>query len=174
MKLRTAGWIVGAVLTAIVAGIAMSWLFYPSSLTPGEVELPSLRGVPAQEAISQLATAGARGRIAPTRIDDPTVPSGSVSWQSPVAGTVVPESTVVMLGVSAGTPRVIVPDLIDLEPEAARRVLDAAGLVVGSIDSSHSTEPVGAILGTRPEARQPIRVGSEVELIVSKGPRSSQ
>lgn len=173
MKPRTAAWIVAAVAAAVIAGIATSWLFYPSPLSPGQVELPALRGVPAQDAVAQLAAVGARGRISAGGIDDPLVPAGAVSWQSPVAGTVVPESTVVNLGISAGPPRVMVPDLVDLEPTAALRVLRAAGLSVAGVDSMYNTAPIGVILGTRPEARQPIRVGSGVELIISKGPRSS-
>lgn len=174
MKLSNLAWIVGAVVVATVAGLASSWLLFPSPLAPGEVEVPQLRGIASKQAVTELAAAGLRGRLAGTPIDDPLTPSGTVSWHSPVAGTVVPESTIVIIGVSSGTPRVMVPELIDLDTHAAPQILRAAGLGVGDIDSVHSSRPAGVIIGTRPEARQPIRSGSNVELIISKGPRSSQ
>lgn len=174
MKRSNLAWVVGAVVVATAAGVASSWLLFPAPLAPGEVEVPQLRGIASQQAVTQLAAAGLRGRLAGTPLDDPLTPAGTVSWQSPVAGTVVPESTIVVIGVSGGPPRVMVPELVDLDTHAAARILQAAGLKVGATDSVHSPAPAGVIIGSRPDARQPIRSGGSVELIISKGPRSSQ
>jgi beta-lactam-binding protein with PASTA domain len=166
-------WTAVALGTAIIGGLLVSFVLFPTSIVRDEVEVPSLRGVATDQAISALAAVGLRGRLA-GELADPLTPSGTISWQSPVAGTALPESSIVRLGVSTGAPRVLMPELIDLTVDAASRVLTASGLRIGRIDSVFAAAESGVLLGTRPEARQPIRAGSSVELIVSRGPRNRQ
>jgi serine/threonine-protein kinase len=170
---KTSLWALGVIAVAILAGVLVSFVIFPSSIVRDQVEVPALRGIASDQAITELAAAGLRGRLA-GELADPLTPAGTISWQSPVAGTSLPESAIVRLGVSSGPPRVLMPELVDLEVEAAGRVLAAAGLRVAGIDSVYSATPAGVLLGTRPEARQPIRAGGGVELIVSRGPRNRQ
>ena len=170
MKSRLVVWAVAAVALAVIGGFVVSFVLYPSSIVRGNVEVPQLRGTATDQAVSGLAAVGLRARLV-GELADPLTPAGTISWQSPVAGTTLPESSVVRLGVSTGSPRVLVPELIDLDLNAASKVLQAAGLRVGKVDSVFSSIDAGVLLGSRPEARQPIRAGSRVELIVSRGPR---
>lgn len=171
MKGKLAVWIVAAAAVAVTAGLLMSWLLYPTSIGSATVEVPQLRGTNASQAVTDLAAIGLRGRLA-GELADPFTAAGNVSWQSPAAGTFLPESSVVQIGVSTGTPRVLVPELADLDVAAATRVLIAAGLKAGTIETTSDAAEPGVILGSRPDARQPIRAGSAVDLIVSSGPRS--
>ena len=171
MKSRTAVWAIGAIGTAIIGGLLVSFVLYPTSIARDKVVVPALRGIATDQAVASLAAVGLRGRLA-GELADPLTATGTISWQSPVAGTALPESSIVRLGVSTGAPRVLVPELVDLPVDAAARVLAASGLRIGAIDSVFSPVDAGVLLGTRPEARQPIRAGSRVELIVSRGPRN--
>jgi serine/threonine-protein kinase len=164
-------WAIGAIGVAILAGLAVTWLLYPTPIVTHLVTVPALRGTATDQAVNELAAVGLRGRLA-GQLADPLTPAGTISWQTPAPGTALPESSIVRLGVSSGPPRVLVPELVDLDLRAAIRVLAAAGLRVGALDSVYSSTTAGVLLGSRPEARQPIRAGSRVELIVSRGPRS--
>lgn len=166
-------WAIGAIGTAIIGGVLVSFLLYPTSITRDKVAVPALRGIAADQAVAELAAVGLRGRLA-GELADPLTPAGTISWQSPVAGTALPESSIVRLGVSTGPPRVLVPELVDLTVDAAARILAASGLRIGGIDTVYSPVESGVLIGSRPEARQPIRAGSRVELIVSRGPRNRQ
>lgn len=153
---------------AVAAGLAVIWLLYPAPIVPRSVEVPPLRGIPATQAVADLAALGLRGRLT-EELADPLVPRGGVSWQSPAPYTVVPESAVVALGVSVGAPTVVVPDLIDLDLVTAQSVLDAAGLLLGRVDTVGSRQPQGAIMLTRPEARAARVAGGSVDVTVSRG-----
>jgi serine/threonine-protein kinase len=160
-----------AIGAAVFGGLLVSFLLFPSSIVRNQVTVPALRGIATDQAVGELAAVGLRGRLA-GELADPLTPAGTISWQSPVAGTTLPESSIVRLGVSSGSPRVLMPELADLTLDAASRVLTAAGLRIGRIDSVFASVDPGVLLGSRPEARQAIRAGSAVELIVSRGPRN--
>jgi serine/threonine-protein kinase len=173
MSLRVDRWLVAALVVAVVAGLVVTWLLYPTPLMPRTAEVPALRGLPTAQAVSQLAASGLRGRIA-EEIEDPLAEVGTVSWQSPVAETRLPQGAVVRLGISAGPPRVLVPDLAELDLGTAATLLEAAGLGIGRIDSAWSTSPAGSVVSTDPEARGPLRAGASVDVTVSKGPRRAR
>ncbi len=173
MKRGSALWAVIAVAAAVAAGLLATWLLNPSPIVTTQVAVPALRGLPSDQAIANLAAVGLRGRLA-GEFADPAIPTGGVSWQSPAPGTRLPLSAIVRLGISTGTPLVVAPDVIDLELEAAARVIRAAGLRIGRIDSVHSQVEQGVIIGSRPDARSAIRAGGTMELTVSRGPRNSR
>ncbi len=156
--------------SAVIAGVAVSWLWFPTPLRVRTTTVPALRGVPLEEALDQLRATGLRGRPA-GGLDDPQVAQGSVVWSLPVAGTVLPESAVVRLNVSAGPPSVLVPVLADLDLGTAGTVLEAAGLLTGSVDSQTTNLPVGIVLRSQPPPGKAVRAGESVHLVVSRGPR---
>lgn len=155
---------------AAAGGLVVAWLLYPAPILQRQAEVPPLRGVAADQAVADLAALGLRGRIA-GELDDPLTAEGTVSWQSPAAGTRLPEGALVRLGISTGAPRVVVPDLLDLDLATARLILEAAGLVAGRVDSVWSANAAGAVIRTRPEPRSAIRAGGKVDVTVSLGPR---
>jgi beta-lactam-binding protein with PASTA domain len=61
-----------------------------------------------------------------------------------------------------------VPDLVGLDAALAERILAAAGLRVGDIDSvADRTQDLGVVLGTRPSAGAGRRAGDQVDLIIN-------
>jgi len=161
-------WVV-VVLGAATLGVATAWFMNPSPLSAPEVSVPALRGMPRDAALAQLTALGLRARDG-GELADPLTPRGTVSWQSPPPETVVPEGTIVRLGISTGKPRVEVPDVIGLDVALATRVLEAAGLVLEGVDSVRSAEAGGEILRTQPSGRTPVRAGAGVRVTVSRGP----
>lgn len=170
MRLSERTWAILLFTAAIGGGLVVTWLLYPAPIVPRSVTVPQLQGTPSDQAVSELAGVGLRGRLA-GEVEDPVTRSGAVSWQSPVAGTRLPQGAIVRLGISAGPPRVLVPDLTALALGDAREVLGAAGLSVGSIDSTWSELPIGTVVQTDPEERGTLRAGGTVDVTLSRGPR---
>lgn len=155
---------------AVVSGAAVAWIWFPTPFREQHTTVPALHGVPLEQALDQLREAGLQGRPS-GELADPQVPEGSVVWSLPVAGTVVPEAAVVRLNVSAGPPRVLVPTLADLDLGTAGSVLEAAGLLTGTVDSQVANLPVGIVLRSEPPPGNAVRAGRAVNLVVSGGPR---
>ncbi len=166
---RRAWVVVGVMVAAGVAGYAATFALYPAPRSIGRVTVPALRGTTREDALAQLDALGLRGRDGGT-LADPLTPRGTIAWQSTPPETRVPAGSAVRLGVSSGAPVVEVPNVIDFDLALGRRVLEAAGLPVATVDSLRSSEPVGAILGTRPAVRTAVRAGTEMHLTVSRGP----
>lgn len=156
--------------SAVIAGLVVAWLWFPTPLRSRTTTVPTLRGVPLEQALDQLRAVGLRGRPS-GELEDPQVTRGSVVWSLPVAGTVLPESAVVRLNVSAGPPSVLVPVLADLDLGTAGAVLEAAGLRLGEVDSQTTTLPDGIVLRSEPPPGKAVRPGQSVNLVVSRGPR---
>ncbi|HZI74947.1 MAG TPA: PASTA domain-containing protein, partial [Gemmatimonadales bacterium] len=78
------------------------------------------------------------------------------------------------LVLSAGPVLVAVPDVIGLNVAQAAKILAAAGVRVGSVDStSGGGEDAGVVVATRPAAGVGRARGSTVALVVSRGSGSS-
>ena len=159
-----------AVLGAVAAGVLVTWLLFPSPLVVDEHTVHAVRGMALADALRALQDSGFRGREV-GRLPDPEAAAGTVAWQLPVAGSVLPDSAVVRLTVSSGRPSVLVPELADLDIATAGEVLQAAGLVVGAVDTQWAADPPGIVLHSRPEPGKAVRSGDTVQLIVSRGPR---
>jgi beta-lactam-binding protein with PASTA domain len=63
---------------------------------------------------------------------------------------------------------VVVPDVVGLNVPQARIILAAAGLRVGSVDSSAAGQEAGVVLATRPSSGVGRSKGSAVALVVSR------
>ena len=90
-------------------------------------------------------------------------------WQDPPPGTILQPNTVVQLVVSTGPALVAVPDVIGLSVPLASKILAAAGVRVGSVDSSPAGQERGVVLATRPAAGVGRPRGAAVALVVSRG-----
>jgi serine/threonine-protein kinase len=99
----------------------------------------------------------------------PSSPRGRVTWQSPPPGVRVPEGSVVRITVSGGPQRVAVPDLVGYDIQAARALVEAAGLAVGRVDATQAPAPQGVVVSTRPPTGATLLPGGEVILMVSVG-----
>ena len=97
-------------------------------------------------------------------------PKGEVYKQSPPAGTTVKRGATVSYWVSNGPPKVSVPDLSGLDQTQATTAIQAAGLLLGSVNPGTSTSvPVGQVVSQDPLANTLVARGSTVSFVISTG-----
>lgn len=166
-RLTTAGTLIGAALL----GYLTTCLAYPRPLFGRDHAISRVVGLPVDQAERELSAVGFKVEVAGEE-PDPEVPAGTVLWQDPPADLIVPQATTVTLTRSGGPAPVPVPDITDFEVDVAIRVLIAAGLKLGAVDSVPSSTEAGVIVGTRPSAGTAKTPGSTVDLLVSQGPSS--
>jgi beta-lactam-binding protein with PASTA domain len=145
--------------------IASVWLS-PVPLLTSDHAVPRVLDLPAGEAQRKLAELGFRAKLDDER-PHPTVPRGAIVWQDPPPGMILPENTVVSLVPSAGLQQVPVPDIIGLAMPYAGRVLAAAGLKVGEVDTVAADPEPNVVVATRPPAGGGREPGGAVDVVVS-------
>ncbi len=161
---------VAGVLLAVLALGAAAWgaLTY---LVPQVVAVPRVLGQPLEQAQARLEAEGLVVRIAEGRHDE-TVPEGRVLAQRPGPGAELREGATVLLVPSLGPPPVKVPDLIDRTVEEARALLERVGLVLAPPKERYDDRyAVGHILSQSVPAKDRVPKGTEIVVVVSKGPR---
>jgi serine/threonine-protein kinase len=170
----TSGWqrpSVGLGVIVFVAAVAGYWstcVLYPARLVPEREEVPALRGLDQTEALARLTAQSLRGRVVDT-VADGEAPSGSVAWQSPAPGTILPQGALVRLALSNGPPPIAVPDLEGFGVPLATTVLRAAGLTLGALDTVPNEADMGTVVRTIPASGTAARLGQSVTLSVSRG-----
>jgi beta-lactam-binding protein with PASTA domain len=165
---------IGLIVATFVVGYGISALWLsPGSVFTKEHALPRVLELPEARAREKLTQLGFRARLDAERPND-SFPSGTVIWQDPPPGTVLQPNSVVQLVLSAGPVLVAVPDVIGLNVPQAAKILAAAGVRVGAVDSTSAGGPEpGVILATRPAAGVGRPRGSPVALVVSRGGASA-
>lgn len=162
---RWAFWL--AVALAIGYFIAAVFVF-PAPLFPHHQEVPRVLGMTIGDARSAITTA----HFVPSDAGSephPFAPVGTVIWQDPPPGVEAPSNMHVALTVSAGPPRVPVPDVTGLEAGLATRLITAAGLTVSKVESVQAAFPAGLTMVTRPPAATALAPRSGVGLVISRG-----
>jgi beta-lactam-binding protein with PASTA domain/tRNA A-37 threonylcarbamoyl transferase component Bud32 len=132
------------------------------------ITLPDLTRRPAGAATGRLDDLEIRYREA--RDTSLTVPRGSVIATRPEGGTVLKARQVVTVVVSAGRPKVEVPDVAGRRASSAEDVLAAANLKVRRERVFDDNIPDGRAVGTEPGPGAAVPWGSTVVLRISKGP----
>ena len=153
---------------AAVAGYWSTCVLYPARLVPDREEVPALRGLDQAEAMARLTAQSLRGRVVDT-VSDGEAPSGSVAWQSPAPGTILPQGALVRVALSSGPPPIAVPDLEGFDVPLATTVLRAAGLTRCALDTVPGGAEMGTVVRTIPPSGAAARLGQSVTLSVSRG-----
>lgn len=155
------GWLVGYLLSTRV--------LFPAPPPPGDLfEVPDLRG---------LALATARERLAGSRLElgaidslqHPSVPESLILGQSPLPGQIARAGSPVRLTVSLGPQRRAVPDVVRLDADRARIVLQTSGFLV-STDTTESELPRGRVAEVSPRPDSVVALPARVTIWVSTGP----
>lgn len=163
-------WVAGVVAVAALAGYLVSLLAWPAPIVDQDAAVALVVDQPLATAAAALTGQGFRVKVLDARESDPQLPAEHVTWQDPPGGMRLPRGSVVTLTLSAGPGPVAVPDVAQFTREDAERVLVAAGLTVGRIDSLPSRVERGVVVLTRPAAGTPRLAGGSVDLVVSRGP----
>src|SRR5262249_17927237 len=100
--------------------------------------------------------------------------AGIVVDQSPTALLQVIAGSAVNLTVSSGPPPVAVPNVVNSTQANATTAITGAGLVLGTVTSASSaTGPSGSLISPNPAAGVVVAPGSDVNLVVSSGPSTT-
>lgn len=159
--LAVTGWLLGYVISTRVV--------FPAPPPPGDLfEVPDLRGLGLASASERLAGVGLD--LGPVdSLQHPSVAAGLVLGQSPIAGQLASPETPIRVTISTGPQLRAVPDVLSLEQERARVVLETSGFVV-NVDTAESEEPRGRVVAVDPPPDSVVALPSQVRLLVSAGP----
>ncbi|MBA3346586.1 MAG: PASTA domain-containing protein [Gemmatimonadales bacterium] len=164
----------GLILATFVVGYgASAWWLTPGSVLAADPTVPRVLELAEDQARERLTELGFRVRFGSERTH-PSVPRGSVVWQDPPPGMVLPSNTVVQLVVSGGPAPARIPDVIGLALPYAEKVLDAAGVRVGRVDTVSGEPEAGVVLAISPPPGNGRPRGSAVDLVVSGGAGESR
>lgn len=144
-------------------------------VTPGDIEVPNVIGLTKSGATTIIRQAGLSVGATIQKFDA-TVPAGNVIDQSPAAGAKVGTGVAVTLTVSMGPAGAVkVPDVTGLSAEAARSLLQSAGLTVGNtLNQPDPAVPLNNVIKTIPAAGTQVSRGASVDLVVSSGATQAQ
>ena len=145
--------------------IAFIWLT-PGPLLASDHSTPDVVGMPGDQAEVLLGQAGFKTKRAESR-QHPTYEEGTVIWQDPAAGTVLPEGTPVTLTVSDGIAPYAVPDVSRLPLDLAAKVIEASGFRMSRSDTARSSGPAGIVVEVRPAIGSVQPAGTSIQLVVS-------
>jgi len=149
--------------------IASAWLS-PVPLLTRDHAVPRVLELSTAEAQQKLGELGFRAKLDAER-PNPTAPRGTIIWQDPAPGTILPQRSMVTLVPSAGLQQVPVPDIVGLAMPYAGRVLAAAGLKVGEVDTVAADPEPNVVVATRPAAGGGRNPGDAVDIVVSGQPK---
>ncbi|HLG09463.1 MAG TPA: Stk1 family PASTA domain-containing Ser/Thr kinase [Gaiellaceae bacterium] len=134
-----------------------------------EVTIPSVVGQSVEDAVAELTQAGLDAQVVEVNSGED---EGTVTAQSPSAGTVVVEGTQVRINVSRGPKPLTVPNVIGLPYDQAASELQRVGFGVARVDVD-SELAAGIVVDQDPNGGSSSSKGSTVTLSVSKGPVTS-
>jgi beta-lactam-binding protein with PASTA domain/predicted Ser/Thr protein kinase len=139
------------------------------STGPGQAAVPSVSGLPEDEASDQLTAAGFEPRV--ERVFSDEVRRGRVIDTQPGSGTVIEVGSTVTMRVSRGVEQVEVPDVVGESEDNARSALEDAGLRVGNVTEQESAdEDPGTVLEQDPAAGEQVDRDASVDLVVAAAP----
>lgn len=175
----TSGGGTGQKLMLTVASLVLvGWLFgyvvstrvlFPLPPRPGDLfEVPDVRGLGVASAQERLAGAGlSLGTV--DSLLHPSVPSSLILGQGPLPGQIAQLSTEVRVTVSLGPQTGSVPDVVNLNEDRARTILETSGFLV-AIDTAASELPRGSVITVLPPPDSVVALPVEARLLVSTGP----
>lgn len=161
VTLAVVGWGVGYLVATQVV--------FPAPPPPGDLyEVPDLRGMSLGRASERLAGGSLELGVVDS-LRHPTVEGGLVLGQSPLPGQLGRPGAPVRVTVSTGPQLRAVPDVVRLEEDRARIVLESTGFVVLR-DSLVSDVPRGRVVSVTPPVDSLLALPAEVRIEVSTGP----
>ncbi|WP_234661915.1 Stk1 family PASTA domain-containing Ser/Thr kinase [Agromyces marinus] len=165
-------WIWSGIIAIVVIVVSvMYWAFnlQPTDTVPSNArEVPELAGEAWEDAANTLQEL----TLQPTKSEETSdsVPDGAVIRTVPGAGEIVDTGTPVTVYVSTGREAVAVPDVVNMQLDAAKTAITDAELVPGSETRQNSpTVGAGVVMSTDPEPRASVDAGSTVNFIYSSG-----
>jgi len=140
------------------------------SLGPQLLLVPDVMGQ--REAAAKRTLTGAGFRWEVESAFDDGVAKGRVIRQSPDPGQRIEEGSTVTITVSRGPAPVEVPNVVGQPASQAQATLEALGFTVERGEEFSTEVPRGSVIRTEPPAGRRAPRGSEITMVVSRGPRT--
>ena len=136
---------------------------------PKQVAIPDVVGLPRAEARSTIT--GSELKVGDETVAEDTAPVNTVIAQDPAPGGEADKNSTVDITVSSGPPQVVIPEVKNTPVAEAQATLEGEGLVVSTQERNNASIDAGNAVKTEPAAGKPVELGSDVVLVVSKGPK---
>lgn len=156
------------ILGSLVAlgAIIFGWYTFSGSY----VNMPPVSAMSVEQAAVILAPLELSHTVREEFSED--VPAGTIIASEPEAGVKARKGKAVVLVVSKGQERYVVPaELIGMDPNAASELLEPLTLTIGSTSQVWSDDiPLGMIVSTTPASGEKVKRATSIDLAISKGP----
>lgn len=140
-------------------------------ISDGQVEVPDVTPMNLEEAKAKLTELGLRVETVEEESED--AEEGTILKQSPGPGAADQGSTITLtIAKKVEIQQVTVPSLTGWDRASAEGELFRLGLIPRVEEVFDNGVPAGQVMRTEPDAGQQRDVGSEVKVIVSKGPEN--
>lgn len=133
------------------------------------VTMPQLVGLSQTQASAEASKNELSLTVAGQDYSD-TVPKGAIVSAEPAAGSQVRKGQLVTARTSAGPETIAVPALKGLTLAKAKERLTAARLEARSTEEFSDNVATGKVISAKPTSSTVVKIGSAVDLVVSKGP----
>ena len=150
----------GLLVTAAVVGGAYAF---------GTTVTPPVLGLSTVQAEAALRAAGLQVRYDTPHFDE-QVPAQRIIGQHPDPNSRVRKGGTVVLLDSRGPDRRVVPATQGTTQQAATAAITKVGLLLGPVTTAFDPSPAGTVVACTPGSGQPVRPGTPVALVISRGP----
>ncbi len=159
-------------LLFLILSITYSYKYYSYKNTASSiVSVPYIENIPIENADKILSPSGLKLKITGETYDS-EIPEGFIISQNPEPGENISASSEIEVTVSKGPEiiSILTPNLIGLNLEDARSLLEEYGLTTGNIKEKFSdTFRENIVIGQSPQFNENIKPGESINLVVSKG-----
>ena len=167
---------IAAIAIAIVAFVAIAVFAVSGFLNGGDQKsVPNLLGMGQEAAVASIKSSGFEpGNVNQSYNDQ--YPEGQVCEQTPDGGKTAAAGSKIDIVISKGSKpidQVEVPDLSNASDlDEAKKLIENAGLTVGSTTQEANDADEGKIVDQSPKAGEKVDKGSKVDIVVSSGPET--
>ena len=170
---RALPYLIAATGGFVVAYMVVAFVVFPAEIIPDDAIVPNVVNTSYDDAARAVARAGFRAERGEQRLHA-TAPARTVLQQDPPAGSREKTGTIVRLHISSGQRTSAVPRVVGQTRQQAQIAIENAGLDVGRVDIEHSNSPAGQVISSRPPAGERVTLPASVELVVSRGPATTE
>ncbi|GAA3738954.1 Stk1 family PASTA domain-containing Ser/Thr kinase [Salinactinospora qingdaonensis] len=156
---------------AVLGGIVFLWFILNNSANDPETAIvPDVAGMAEEAAIAELERVGFSSIETEEEASD-EYPAGQAIGTEPDVESSETIDTEITLFISSGPSSTTVPEIIGMPQSEAIQELDDAGLSYGGNEERETSEAdPGTVLETTPAVGQNVDIGTEVTLVIAKGP----
>jgi serine/threonine-protein kinase len=161
--------LLGSAVVAAVVAAGTTFALHRTVLQREAAEVPSVLGLPGQSARGLIESRGFMFVVGEER-EDAKVAPGNVVAQKPLEGSRIERGQTVEVVVAKAPGPVKAPALVALALADAKQRIEIAKLAVGKITEDTSPDvKAGAVITQTPAEGAEVKVGTPVDLVVSKG-----